>query len=271
MAAEENDEERRRRDDAEEERHYWESLEDARRDKEKQEAEQREAAIETMEKWFFEQFEDPQNETPRDSESQTYIYPWGGPFEASDVLHGQFSHDFDQALIDAAVERIERDGTTEWAPTSYGDYYEHPDPEQDAEGQDATVRQLTQQVLDRLDKLEAAVAELPGRPGTIGHNVPPEEVGLPPYEEVNPTEIKTAIVEVHDVLAQDDPDPLQLVTLSRRFDGWGTKIGHWLAKKADLAVDEAVKNGMKLAAASVLLHELGHDLITLAKHLLAQF
>ena len=223
-----------------------------------------------MEKWFFEQFEDPQVEMPRDSESQTYIYPWGGPFEASDVLHGQFGVDFDRALIEAAVERIERDGTTEWAPTSHGDYYEPPDPEPD-EGQDTAVRQLTQQVLDRLDKLEAAVAELPGQRGTIGHNVPPEEIGLPPYDEVDPVAIKAAIVEARETLAQAEPDPEQLATLSRRFDGWGAKIGKWLAKKADLVVDEAIKNGMRLVAVNMLLHELGHDLITLAKHLLPQF
>ena len=72
-------------------------------------------------------------------------------------------------------------------------------------------------------------------------------------------------------LACCQADPEQLATLSRRFDGWGAKIGKWLAKKADLVVDEAIKNGMRLVAVNMLLHELGHDLITLAKHLLPQF
>lgn len=274
MFSDDDEEKRRRRDDAEEERHYWDSIEEEKRAEEERDAERRTVAIATMEKWFFEQFEDPQNEMPRDGEDQTYIYPWGGPFEASDVLHGQFDYEYDKDLIDAAVEQIERDGTTEWAPSSSGDYYEHPDREPDEQADAATRAELTGRILERLDKLEAAVAAMPGQPGNIGHNAPPDDVGLPPYGEEDAADITAAIAETRAELGQSEPDPAQLATLSRRFDGWGRKLGSWLAKKGDLAVDELIKNGMKVltwGGALALFNELAHDLLTLAQHLLARF
>ncbi|GGO94104.1 hypothetical protein [Stakelama pacifica] len=265
------------RDNEDEERHYWESIEDEKREEEEREAQKRADAIETMEAWFFEQFEDPQVEMPRDSEEQTFLFPWGGPFEASDVLHGEFSHRFDEATIMAAVEHIERDGTVEWAPTSHGDYYEHPDPEPEPEADEVSVAnraELTERILDRLDQLEAAIASLPGQPGNIGHNAPPEEIGLPPYGEAETAEIRLAIVETRTELAAADPDPAELATLSRRFAGWGKALGTWLTKKGDLAVDEFIKNAMKVATwggALTLFHALADDLIALAKQLLGGF
>lgn len=162
------DEERRAADEAEEQ-HHWE-VEEERREEEARAA-AKETAIETMETWFFEQFEDPQVETPRDSEDQSYIYPWGGPFETSDVLHGNFGSEYEESWIIAAVDRIERDGTTEWAPQSLGDFYEHPDD--DEEELAASREQLTATALERLKALEAIVAELRPPEGRIGHNQPP--------------------------------------------------------------------------------------------------
>src|SRR3546814_16861599 len=84
---------------------------------------------------------------------------------------------------------------------------------------------------------------MPGRPGNIGHNAPPEEIGLPPYGDEEAAEIKTAIAETRVELAQVEPDPAALANQSRRFAQWGKKLGVWLAKKGDLAVDEFIKSG----------------------------
>lgn len=273
MRDEDDDRKRKRWEDAEEERHYWESIEDEKREEEEKAAQAQADAIEAMETWFFEQFEDPQVEMPRDSEEQSFIFPWGGPFEASDVLHVEFSHRFDEATIMAAVEHIERYGTVEWAPTSHGDFYEHPDSEPDEEPE-ATRVELTGRILDRLDQLEAAIAAMPGQPGNIGHNAPPEEIGLPPYGDEEVAEIKAAIAETRTELAEVDPDAAVLATQSRRFEQWGKKLGLWLAKKGDLAVDELIKNGIKAvtwAGALTLFGDLAHDLFALAKALLAHF
>jgi hypothetical protein len=265
-------EDRRRRDDAEEERHYWESIEDDQRADQEREAARRDAAIEKMETWFFEQFEDPQSETPRDSEAQAFIYPWGGPFDASDVLHGSSTMSMTLPWF-RRLSSISSDGTIEWAPTSSGDFYEHPDPEPDSEANAALTAALTGRILERLDRLEEIVAALPGLPGNIGHNVPPSDVGLPPYGEGDAAAMASTIAETRVELAQAEPDPARLASFSRHFDGWGRNIGAWLVKKGDLAVDEFIKNGVKVVTwtgAFALFSEVARDLIALAQHLLAR-
>lgn len=215
-------------------------------EKERREQEERaaakETAIETMETWFFEQFEDPQVETPRDSEDQSYIYPWGGPFETSNVLHGNFGSEYEESWIIAAVDRIERDGPTEWAPQSSGGFYEHPNDEEELA---ASREQLTATALERLKALEAIVAELRPSEGRIGHNQPPGEVGRPPYDEEDSAAVIAVIDAARDVLAVPAPDAGALETTAGRFDGWGGAIVAWLGRKGDLAVDEFIKSSMK--------------------------
>jgi hypothetical protein len=270
MPREWTDDERRRADE-EEQAHYWDSVEEERRAEEaKQEA--RQAAVEEMVGWFHEQFEDPQVETPRDSEDDSYIYPWGGPFGASDVLYGMFREEHDEELIQQAIKSVESDGTTEWAPTSSGEYYEHPQPDDNESGAIPALSQLTASALERLDALEAIVAALPGVSSQIGHNAPPEAIGIPPYTDEDGHAATAAIAETRAALATQDPNPAELATLARRFDGWGTKIAAWLGKKADLAVDEAIKNSVRAftwsQAAGAFAATAG-ILVELAKHLLA--
>ena len=266
MATDRDDD--RRKFDEEEERHYWDSLDDQQRAEGEERAAKREAAIEAMAAWFFEQFEDPQNDTPRDSKEQTFIYPWGGPFEAGDVLHGNFGGEYSEEWILAAVAEIESDGTTEWAPNPHGDYYEHPDVS-DASSPDVTAA-LTQAARDRLAELEEIVALLPGVPAALGHNEPPEDIGLPPYSEEDVQEARSAVVQTRKALAEPSPSPAELETFARRFDGWGNKIAHYLGKKADLAVDELVKNSVRVVTwskAAAAFAAVASTLYALAKHL----
>src|SRR3546814_2773058 len=104
---------------------------------------------------------------------------------------------------------------------------------------------------------------MPVQPGNIGHNAPPEDIGLPPYGDEEAAEIKTAIAETRVELAQVEPDPAALANQSRRFAQWGKKLGVWLAKKGDLAVDEFIKSGVKAitwTGALALLGALADDL-----------
>ncbi|MDE4139992.1 P-loop NTPase fold protein [Phaeobacter gallaeciensis] len=75
-----------------------------------------------MVQWFHALYEDPQNETPYDSEDGRYIYVYGGPYDASEVLQNEFGNQVSDHLIEQAVAEIEGDGTLEWAPSPY-----HPD------------------------------------------------------------------------------------------------------------------------------------------------
>jgi ribosomal protein S14 len=165
--ARERSEEQRRRDAEEEEHHYWE-MQEAERLEAEQKEEEKASAIETMENWFHENFEDPQNQMPWDNEDQKYIYPYGGPYEPQDILHDTFKTEFDAAWIVEAAERITDAGTFEWAPSSNSEYYEHPDPEDEDETLEIGSPQaaaLTRDILDRLEQLEGVVAALlPVRP-----------------------------------------------------------------------------------------------------------
>lgn len=195
----------------------------------------------------------------------------GGPFEASDILHNVFGEEHEEDVILAAVANLESDGTTEWAPAPSGEYYEHPDPDGPSEST-ADLGELTASALERLSALEAIVAALPGLPSQLGHNAPPTEVGVPPYTDEDARAAKAAIIEVRTALESGNPDAIELETIARRFDGWGAKITPWLAKKADLAVDELINNSVRAftwtQAAAAFAGTAG-ALIEVAKHLLA--
>lgn len=244
MADDRSDEQRRW--DDEEERHHWDSIEDERVAEEERQAAKKASAIETMENWFNENFEDPQIQMPRDSEDQVFLYPYGGPYEAGDILHDTFSHEFDAAWIVEAAEKITDVGTFEWAPTSTSDFYEHPEPDDEPTQAPSSPQTaaLTVEILDRLAQLEAAVAALPTSPTNLGHNQPPEDIGLPPYTDEDADEISVAIVETRTALEAPVPDPVEVTRLSTRFEALRAKIGPWLAKKGDLAVDKLIEQSV---------------------------
>lgn len=238
----ERDETQRRYDD-EEEQHHWQMQEAERLEEERKEAEKA-SAIETMENWFHENFEDPQNQMPWDNEDQTFIYPYGGPYEAGDILHDTFNHEFDAVWIVEAAERLTDTGTFEWAPSSNSEYYEHPEPDDEPTVAPSSPQAavLTREILDRLGQLEAAVAALPTSPANLGHNQPPDDIGLPPYTDEDASEISATIVEARAALEASAPDPVEVTRLSTRFETLRAKLVPWLAKKGDLAVDKLIEH-----------------------------
>jgi hypothetical protein len=70
-----------------------------------------EPSIDDIVKWFFENYQDPVHGVP--VESGEYIYVLGGPYHADEELFEQFP-DVDEDIINAAVEKIESDGTFNW-------------------------------------------------------------------------------------------------------------------------------------------------------------
>ena len=75
-----------------------------------------------MERWFRERYEDPAERTPYDSEEGGYIWIWGGPYEAHEVLGDEFGAIVNQDLLDSLVQALDSD-CTEWAPTESDDDY----------------------------------------------------------------------------------------------------------------------------------------------------
>lgn len=238
-----------RRDWEEEEQHHWEMEEAARKEREAREAEEaadRESAIDTMTEWFHEQFEDPANDTPWDGEDKKYVFMWGGPYEAHDVLHENFDDQFPEDWVNEAVETVEMDGIFEWAPTSHGDYYEHPEhygPEDETGA--VTAVQLIGEISEQLDTIERLLPQLPKAPTGVGHNMPPEEIGLPPYNDETEAELKRQMLIVRGQLEFQDPNREVLRQSESGFRLLAAKIISWVGRKADLVVDETIKAGIK--------------------------
>jgi hypothetical protein len=74
----------------------------------------REAKKEQLKEWFFRSYEDPAQNTPYDSAEGGYIYIWGGPYEASDVLYKEFHGKVDEDILQEVAEELEEE-SPEWA------------------------------------------------------------------------------------------------------------------------------------------------------------
>jgi hypothetical protein len=75
-----------------------------------------EDAVEAIKDWFLRNFEDPVHSTPHDSGEGGYLYIWGGPYEAHDILEYFYADTASQELIDAAVDELESE-SFEWVPS----------------------------------------------------------------------------------------------------------------------------------------------------------
>ena len=85
-----------------------------------------ETQYEIMRDWFFQNYEDPQEECPYDSEEGRYIYPWGGPYYAEDVLFNEFDGIIPSNVINELVEELNNEGpewSAIWSPEDTTDEY----------------------------------------------------------------------------------------------------------------------------------------------------
>ncbi|QMW23639.1 hypothetical protein [Sandaracinobacteroides saxicola] len=244
-----------------EEQWHWEQEEAARLAEEQRVAEEREAAIEQMVSWFFDNFEDPQNKMHYDSEDEVYYYPYGGPFDAADVL-SSFVNDYPKReWIEAAVERIQHSGTYEWAPTSHGEYYEHP--EHDVDEADLSVSAALDKadaigiLLAKVDRLERRLDEIAP---TYGHNGAPDEVGVPPYDNEDHDRLKELVAVVRNELSNETPDSSILYAESEKAASIAAKVIAYASKIADTAVQESTKTVAKYGTLLGMAHFTGFDL-----------
>ncbi len=215
--------------------------------KEMEEDEQREWMVQ----WFLQNFEDPNNETPRDSETKEYMYLWGGPFDASEQLWDKFSDLVPEALIEDVAKEIEKDGTIEWAPAPNSPFYEHDEPPASDDDEPIPLEFYSDEPTGRYgspEDLEArahareAIDDLfralePRPPVGIGHNQPPaEETGPDEIKELRP-----ALIELATELARANP----AIGLVKR---WATPLRDallastkWGLKKIDTGIEAGIK------------------------------
>ena len=76
-----------------------------------------------MKQWFLENYENPVESTPYDSEEGGYVYVWGGPYYASEELQAEFSG----IVPDHVIEELASDLNDESIEWSRVPEYEAPD------------------------------------------------------------------------------------------------------------------------------------------------
>ena len=76
-----------------------------------------------MERWFFERYEDPIENTPYVTAEGGYIWIWGGPYDAAEVLGGEFGGIVVDEVIDGLVEDLES-RCMEWTRVPRPDDYD---------------------------------------------------------------------------------------------------------------------------------------------------
>lgn len=221
----------------------------------KRRAEKRELMIQ----WFNENFEDPAERMPYESREGGYQWIWGGPYNARDELESKFGGLAPDALIEEAIQEIERHGIVDWAPTpSPDDYdeYEPPDeppsltifsdePTEDyGSPEDHNARARVREALDRLQK------ELDrSRPIGIGHNKPPLD-----DEQNAAIDLRAPLAELAEEFAKPNP-AIQLVKRwSEPLRAAIVAAAKWVGRKLDKAVDAAMAAGGAAAAGCIGVH-----------------
>jgi len=81
---------------------------------------------EKMREWFFAHYENPVERTPYESREGGYIYIWGGPYEAEEVLRDQFDGYVKEEVIQELLEELNEE-SYEWTKAEskedYDDYF----------------------------------------------------------------------------------------------------------------------------------------------------
>lgn len=73
-----------------------------------------ETQTEVLRNWFYERYEDPAENTPHDSSEGGYVYLWGGPYDAMDILSDNFCEIVRESVIEELVNEL-GDLSAEWA------------------------------------------------------------------------------------------------------------------------------------------------------------
>lgn len=139
----------------------------------------REDMKEQITDWFHENFEDPIDNMPRNPETGSFDWIWGGPFDAREEIEDAFIG-VDSEILDEVIEEIEFGGR-EWAP--------HSDRVIVVDTQQAKYDDLQR----RIAELETILETVRPTPSAIGGNNPPETIGLPPYGEEDDEELREAL------------------------------------------------------------------------------
>lgn len=201
-----------------------------------------------MEAWFRSHYEGPDVQTPHDPETG-YIWIWGGPYDAADVLQGAFNG----VVPLEVIQRLASDLTSEhweWAPIPGPDDIERSE---DDEGENAASRRVDEaeaaarrEVLLRLQEVEKAVKQLaPAAPahGGIGHNQPPEAIeGAFPLTREEQRQALGVLAGVREEAKAPAPDAERIERDAGFFRAMASKLQAWAAENTKIASNEFAKS-----------------------------
>ncbi len=187
-----------------------------------------------MVNWFYENFEDPAQETPYNGREGGYLYIHGGPYEAADYIPDAFPDATEEEHIEA-IDQIDAEGP-EFAPA--GHRIQPPDEDYDDREPPPPLDYRLDLLALQMDTIGRHVDEImaiqrreqAGEVG-IGHNHPPEPMeGQPDLRE-----ILDSIREVKAELAKPDRKNTANPEVVVRAEGRFTRFMAWLIELRDKA------------------------------------
>lgn len=214
--------------------------------------EYRDDAIEEMLDWFHNNFEDPNEATP--FESGEYLFIAGGPFEAEEVIREEFDHVFPEPWIEEVIDEIESSGIQDWAPDYWGEFALRDEPSGYTNA--ASKEKLRDEILNKIASIESLLEETPVFDARVGHNNPPEDIGVPPYDENKKIQISVSLNVLKHEIAKEASDNKILDSEAKRLRKISLVILKYFGLKMDLVIEESLKMGVKAGAFLILANQL---------------
>ena len=115
------------------------------------------------------------------------------------------------------------------------------------------IASVNSQLFAELETLRAQLAALPTFPANLGHNNPPEDIGCPPYSDEDRETVNHAVAVLLDASRKGEHQPAAIAEAVVPAKSVSERLGAWLLKKSDLAVDELIKKGAGVGGVALLM------------------
>jgi hypothetical protein len=189
----------------------------------------RDEIMDYMERWFFDNFEEPS----ADSDGK---FSLGGPYSAMVELYRAFAS-LNDDTIDEVVRRVNyKVSSGKWAPHQNRVYEEG--------GRDKQYENMQRS----LDGLEAVLDQVAPVSARIGDNRPPENVGVPPYNESDERTVREIIEKLRASAEELASKSEEVAEAAEDLRALGHRIRQFLGEQGRLFADEFSKEAGKRVA-----------------------
>lgn len=198
--------------------------------------EERKGRIDTLAEWFFARYEDPANRLPYVTAEGGYQWIYGGTYDAREQLDDNFP-DEPEDNIEAAVDEIESDGLTEWAPVASPDDYDEYEEEPSGSSDLNDVARELDSLIEDLPRPSGAPTFQVGDDGLIHMATPPDAV-TPDADDFLLNELRAAAKDLLEALAGTNTHtdlPIAAQRYAEAINGETTSVSHVYARGVRLA------------------------------------